>query len=196
MSSIESIIRSSQGNGVQQRSAGPARGTGVMFLAFFGSLWLILGLQGVPGVSWRMPAVIAAAGIGIFLAGLRLSFREAEAHSSLSESEQARRRRVFRTVNALQWSAIVALIVLLNVIGHVEWITPGIMFIVGVHFFPLAALFKNRVSAVTAVAFTLLAMVYPFVASGGPTSAIGPVCAGLMLWASALAMLVEVGRRR
>jgi hypothetical protein len=195
MSSIESVVRSSQRNGVRD-AARPGRGIGVMFLAFFGTLWLILGSLSVPGVTWPLLAVLAAVGAGIFLTGLRLTVREAAAGSSLSESEQARRRRVFRNVNLLQWGAIVAWIVLLNVIGHVEWITPGIMFIVGVHFLPLAALFKNRATAVTGVAFACLAMIYPFVADGGPTSAVGPVCAGLMLWSAALAMLVEVARRR
>jgi hypothetical protein len=139
---------------------------------------------------------MAAVGAGIFLTGLRLTVREAAAGSNLSESEQARRRRVFRNVNVLQWSASVALIVLLNVIGHVEWITPGIILIVGVHCFPLARLFKTRANAVTGAALTLLALVYPFLAVDGPLSAVGPVCAGLILWTAALAKIVEVARRR
>jgi hypothetical protein len=195
MSSVESVASSSQGNGLQ-RTAAPGRAIGVMFLSFFGTLWLVLGFRNVHGVTWPLLALLGAVGAGIFLTGLRLSFREAAAGSSLSETEQLQRLRVFHTVNVLQWCAIIAWIVLLNVIGHVEWITPGIILIVGVHCFPLARLFKTRANAVTGAALTLLALVYPFLAVDGPLSAVGPVCAGLILWTAALAKIVEVARRR
>jgi hypothetical protein len=167
-----------------------------MFLGFFGTLWLVQGCWALGGRSLPLLALVGAGGVGIFLAGLVLSFREAAAGSSLSAGEQARRRRVFRNVNLLQWAAVVAWIAVLNVMGHVEWITPGIMFIVGLHFFPLAKLFNTPANAVLGAAFTLLAVVYPFLASGGPTSVIGPVCAGLILWTDALARLAQGARRR
>jgi hypothetical protein len=193
MSNGESAVCSSRENSIQQTA--PGRGIGVMFLAFFGTLWLALGCLAQGSRSLPLLALVGAGGVGIFLAGMKLSYRDAAVGSSLSPGEQARRRRVFRNVNLLQWGAVVAWIAVLNVKGHVEWITPGIMFIVGVHFFPLAKLFNNPANAVLGAAFTLLALLYPFLASGGPTSAIGPVCAGLILWTDALAWLAIEARR-
>ena len=60
------------------------------------------------------------------------------------------------------------------------------MFIIGLHFLPLARLFRNPPHYVTGSALILLATTYPFVASGGPSSPAGALVAGLILWASAL----------
>ena len=172
-------------------SSPPRRsGIGVLFLGFFGTLWLRLGCRGLFGAGWvlLLPALL---GGGILFAGWRLSQHEALAQNRGESSEERRRGRAFRNINIAQWGAIVVTIVLLNALGHVEWITPIIMFIVGIHFIPLALLFKNKTHWVTGPALALLAALYPFVTPEGPASPVGPLAAGIILLSAACHMLIQ-----
>jgi hypothetical protein len=68
------------------------------------------------------------------------------------------------------------------------------MLIVGVHFFPLAKLFRYDAHYITGSALVALASSYPFFAAGGPTSAVGPIGAAVILWVSAAGMLIRAPR--
>jgi hypothetical protein len=175
------------------RAVRRGRGVGIVFLCFFGTSWLAMGCYTLfgPGMAVVAPAVIA--GGLLFCAGWRLARRESFRRQNTDA--EARRSKVFRNVNIAQWGAIIALITVLNIVGHGEWILPGIMFIVGVHFFPLAVLFENKAHWVTGAALALLAAIYPLVASGGPASPLGPLGAGLILLIAACASLTEALRR-
>jgi hypothetical protein len=61
-----------------------------------------------------------------------------------------------------------------------------IIAVVGLHFLPLAAVMRYRPHYVSGLTMLLLATVFPFVAHGGPRSGMGPLGAGLILWASAI----------
>lgn len=165
-------------------------GIGALFLGFFGTLWLMLGCRGLFGAGWGLllPALL---GGGILFAGWRLTQHDTMAQHSGEAGEERRRARLFRNINIAQWGAIVVLIALLNAVGHVEWITPMIMFIVGIHFIPLAFLFKNQTHWVTGPALALLAALYPFVTAEGPTSPLGPMAAGIILLSGACHMLIK-----
>jgi hypothetical protein len=94
--------------------------------------------------------------------------------------------RVFNIVNAGQWVVIlVAGNVLVN-LGLSTWVIPCIIFIVGLHFLPLAFVFDNPPHYVTGGALIALSAVYPLLAPGGPASPIGCLGAGLILWASGI----------
>jgi hypothetical protein len=171
----------------------------MMFLGFFGTWWTIAGCLGFSGGS--MPVVAAALiGLSIFLGGLYLSYSSVQLRHEEQPSEawQPARARAFRNINIAQWVAIAALNVALNVIGHTEWLFPGIMMIVGLHFFPLARLFSaSKANNFTiGLALVTVAALYPFVTAGGPQSPLGPLGAGLMLWTSALVTLASVIRSR
>jgi hypothetical protein len=45
------------------------------------------------------------------------------------------------------------------------------MFIVGLHFFPLAKLFRHKAHYITGAALVALAVGYPFMTAGGPEPA-------------------------
>jgi hypothetical protein len=104
---------------------------------------------------------------------------------------QAERARVFRQVNLIQWLTVAAFIVVLNVIGHTEWITASIILVVGLHFLPLARLFRSPAGAVTGIVLTLIAVSYPFLFAAGPSSPIGPIATGLVLWVNATYGLIH-----
>jgi len=163
-------------------------GIGVMFLAFFSTWWMASGLNSLCGLTWAMLSVVVFAGLVLFLAGWRRARRE-------DSSLDAHGARVFRNVNLVQWGACIALVVVLNVVQHAEWITPGIMLIVALHFFPLAKLFRSKLHVVLGAALTALAVSYPFLTAAGPSSGVGPVAAGIILWAAAAGRLFVVARR-
>jgi hypothetical protein len=172
------------------------RGIGVMFLAFFGTWWMVAGLNGLLGLKLALLAVVV--GLALFAAGWRQSRRE-QSQPDVGDAAQtgidAQRGKVFRNVNIAQWSGIVCLLVVLNLTHRVEWIMPGIMTIVGLHFFPLAKLFHNNSHYLTGTALVALAATYPFITAQGPASATGPIGAALILWLSAATTLFPAARR-
>jgi hypothetical protein len=174
------------------------RGSGVMSLAFFGSWWLAAGLSVIHGPTWAVLSFVLIAGSGLFVTGWRQTRREAADNAAIERQDpagSAHRARVFRNINIAQWVSCAVLVVVLNIIKHVEWIMPGIMLIVALHFLPLAKLFQSRLHVATGAALAVLAASYPFFAAAGPTSGVGPVGAGLILWASAAAMLYGTAGR-
>ena len=82
--------------------------------------------------------------------------------------------------------AIGAWIRLLNLIGKPEWITDGIILIVGVHFFPLARIFRSQSRAQATIGATLIAiaMVSPCIAAR-PNHPAASITTGLILWLGA-----------
>ena len=175
------------------------RGLGIrmMFLGFFGTWWTIVGCQGLYGASTLVVAAAAIVGLSIFSVGLYLSSTSVQrSQEEQPEALQRARARTFRNINIVQWAAIAALIVTLNVLGHGEWLFPGIMNIVGLHFLPLARLFpaSQANNFITGLALVADALIYPFVAAGGPQSPWGPLVAGLILWTSALITFANVIR--
>jgi hypothetical protein len=116
------------------------RGPGIrmMFLGFFGTWWTIAGCQGLYGAGIPVMTAAAIVGLSIFFVGLYLSSTSVQRPQE-EQPEALQRARTFRNINIVQWAAIAALIITLNVLGHGEWLFPGIMSIVGLHFLPLAS---------------------------------------------------------
>jgi hypothetical protein len=184
-------------NVVHDTQAVQGRGIGVMFLAFFGSWWMAAGLNSIPGMKISVLTGVVLIGFSLFAAGwrqLRRAKHMTPTPSVVDASSEAWRTKVFRNVNIAQWSACIGLVVILNILQRGEWIVPGIMLIVGVHFFPLAKLFRHEAHYITGSALVALSLSYPFLAAGGPTSAVGPIGAALILWMSAADMLIRAPR--
>jgi hypothetical protein len=71
-------------------------------------------------------------------------------------------------------------------IGLSRWVLPAAMFIIGIHFLPLAYVFANRYHFITGSGLIVFSMSYPFAASGGASDPVGCLGAGMILWSSAL----------
>ena len=163
------------------------RSIGAMFFAGFGTAWLCWGdmiLRG--GGNWTLGLVLAA-GLGLAIAAVRQFAANRSALAGRVSTPQARRAaRIFHWVNGGQWVLIVVLANVLNNTGLDAWMVPMIIAVVGLHFLPLAAVMRYRPHYVSGLALLLLAVVFPFIANGGPRSGVGPVGVGLILWASAV----------
>jgi hypothetical protein len=62
---------------------------------------------------------------------------------------------------------------------------PAIILIVGIHFFPLANLFKAHMHYVVGAIAVAWAIIYPLLFSAGKGDSIGAIGMGVILWVSA-----------
>lgn len=163
-----------------------SRAIGAMFYGAFGGAWAAIW-------AWRSFAARTAAVAFVALFTCRLVaflYRQYRRFSSGQPPEPetpAKRRqdRWFHAINAGQWIVILVVGNVLANIGLAAWVIPAAMFIVGLHFLPLARLFGNPKHLATGGALMLLAATYPFFDPAGPASATGALGAALILWASA-----------
>ena len=166
------------------------RAIGAMFFSVFGGLWLGLWANDqYPGV---VGLLIVALGTAVLLATSHRVYKDnSPALKAIAQTPESRRKsRLFNLINALQWGVILLVALVLTHTGNTRWVLPAIVFIVGVHFLPLARLFEYRPHYLTGAALIVLASVYPLIARDGPENAIGALGAGLILWASAVRALL------
>jgi len=169
-------------------SASSSRASGAMFFSVFGTAWLIWWCLETYGASFRVLAAILAGGGFLFFLSLWMRLRPVLEEDSRSAQHIVTRRSLV-AINAIQWVAIIITVNTLANSNYRVWLAAAIIVIVGLHFLPLAVIFHYRVHYITGLALILLAIVYPFVAVGGPASAVGPLGAGIILWLSSIAAL-------
>jgi hypothetical protein len=166
------------------------RAFGAMVFTVFGSLWLEAWVWYAQRNRWWLYVLVGAVGVGLLAAALRMYRRNRPADCAKPESEAERRnRRLFHLINIGQWAVILIGVNVLNDTGLGAWDIAFIILVIGAHFLPLARLFKRPTHYVTGMALVLFALGYPFTPAG-PQSAVGPLGAGLILWASALWALI------
>ena len=175
----------------EQSASKANRAIGSMFFSLFGGAWMALWCLNTYG--FRLPVLLPISGVSIFL--FLLSYRQFQQHrtayaAEADSPESKKAGRMFNIINGTQWVLVFLVATSLSKFGHKEWIIPSIIFIVGVHFFPLAVAFRVPKHHVTGAALTLLAVVYPLLAKSGAASPIGCLGAGIILWASSCAALI------
>ena len=130
-------------------------GSSIMYV--FAMLWFLLGLSGGRFFPLEMKVAVAIVGLALGAAIAVLAVRAhrisrgapAPTAEQLETGRKASRR--FGLINGIQWGAVVAVIVALNVVGRPDFIAPAIAVIVGLHFLPLAGLFEQPVYYVTGI---------------------------------------------
>jgi hypothetical protein len=164
-----------------------SRAFGAMIFAFFGSAWMVL--WSFRGLQNRVVAlaVIGAGTVVIFLYALYRYRQHQGALAAEAESPAKKRAaRLFNILNAAQWILILIVGNVLANVGVSDWVISAAIFIVGLHFLPLARIFSNPAHYVTGGALTLVAIACQLLPAGVPMNPIGCLGAGLVLWASAL----------
>jgi len=141
------------------------RGTasGVLFLSFFGALWAGLGFIGLEG--WGIPwLLIIAVLVSVALCVGGFSLRSAAGQlTDQVTAENAhywkRAGRWFTIVFATQGIAIGVTSAICGATGHYELILPLTALIVGVHFLPLAPLFRVKSYYITGTLLCVLSVI-------------------------------------
>ena len=160
---------------------------GAMFFSLFGGLWVAAWCVQTYGAQPLRLLPVAAITVLLFMLAWRQFSRHRAAHAAAEQSPQAKRvGRLFNIVNMGQWIAIFIVGNVLKNLGLQAWFIPAVILIVGLHFFPLAWLFKARRHVAIGMALCVWAIGYPFSVRLGPLDPIGCLGAGLILWGAAL----------
>jgi hypothetical protein len=137
------------------------RGTasGVMFMAFFGTVWADVGIGGLQGLGsiWLLILAIFI-GAALFFSGIAL-IRSSRNLNSTNARGSKNVDKWFNIVFATEFVLIIIAAIICNTVGHFDWFFPIMAIIVGVHFLPLAYLFQVRAYYVTGTLLCLLAIV-------------------------------------
>ena len=132
------------------------RATGALFFIGFGSLWLSTGLSALHWLNSFSAGGVAIVAAALVIPAVRLLRRAGKlSQANVGSGDKARAWRVFRVVNIIQWTAILAAVILLNIFHLPEFIVPAIATIVGFHLFPLARVFRYPVHYVTGTLLVL-----------------------------------------
>jgi|SRR5690625_830873 len=140
------------------------RGTasGVMFMAFFGTVWADVGIGGlqVSGAVWLLILAILTGAV-LFFCGIKMN----RSSRSISNTNNRNGKNVYKWFNlvfAIEFGLIIIAAIVTKKIGHFDWFFPIMAIIVGIHFFPLADIFQVSVYYVTGTLLCLLAVVILF----------------------------------
>lgn len=137
--------------------------SGVYFMAFFGTLWAYTGIMGLQGLRVPLLLVIAVAiGLALFIGGVSLTRASREKTNQVLNTDFRSRKRTrfwFNIIFAAEGLAIAITIAVCNATRNSDLIPVIIAIIVGVHFLPLAPLFKVRLYYITGALLCLLAII-------------------------------------
>ncbi len=186
---------------MQTREAYRGTGIGVIFMAFFGTLWAGIGVMGLQ--EWGFPYVELAAilvGLMLLIGGISLLHAAHEMPQQITGNLK-RIRFWFNIVFIAEGLLIGAAIAICNAANQTELIPGVIAIIVGIHFLPLASLFQIKLYYFTGVILCFLALMTLLVAPStimlgdheitAKLSLLGFGCA-LTLWTTGLTLWLRV----
>lgn len=168
------------------------RAIGILACTAFAACWASAAASAataaLAGIGYAVIALISGA---LLLAGINV-VRGARGQLSANDTPRAERRRIGRIFSAVFATEIVAinLAVYLSGDGHLApYLTSIIAIIVGLHFYPLAPLFRTPQFHVTATLITLAGIAGIASLAGGtaatPANAIVALISAITLWATA-----------
>jgi hypothetical protein len=162
------------------------RAFGAIVFSCFGALLLEIWGKKI-GASIAVFILVASIGFVLaFTAYLRYRHVAPALAQELNTPAERQADRVFNLVNIGQWLVILILGNVFANVGLVDWVVPMGIFVIGLHFLPLAYVFRNPSHYVLGAALISFAAIYPFSANRGPNDPIGFLGTGLILWLAAL----------
>jgi hypothetical protein len=174
------------------RGANAGRGIGAAVMALFGALWLYYALTFSNAPSWALYSMFAVAGVLVLASIQLIRSKQASAQGTAPRSRWV--SIGFFIVFAIEIAAINRVIVLFPHWGLQQYMLAAICGIVGIHFLPLAMLFRARAYYVTAAALIAWPAIVIGLASAQHRDVLIGFGAGGILWATVLAILVLVRR--
>jgi MFS family permease len=139
---------------------------GVMFMTFFGALWASIGIVGSHQLGAPWPLVLSAIVTIILLSGaISLFVKSRSMNHSVTPKEKEDTKRInrkFGFIFGLEGVAIFLASVICNTLDHFEIFFPVMAMIVGIHFFPLASLFRENFYYGTGIVMCMLGIISLF----------------------------------
>ncbi|ETP70362.1 hypothetical protein G159_02195 [Planococcus glaciei CHR43] len=178
---------------------------GVFFMAIFGALWAytgIMGLQKPAGTTRWLLAIAVLVGVGFCVAGFLL-MRSARRFPGGGQKPGKRHLLKFNLIFAAEGVSIATVNLICNATGNLNLLPILVAVIVGLHFLPLASLFRVKLYYATGLLLCLLALFTWFfipenLVFGGDEANAYMVIVGfgsaLILWVTAFHIL-GIGRK-
>ncbi|MET3689709.1 hypothetical protein ABIC37_005259 [Priestia megaterium] len=145
------------------RAAVRGTASGVIFMAFFGTLWAGIGIRGMQG--WEFPVLMILSlliGVILFIGAMILIKNSSELPNEVIKKDRdlwRKKNRWFGIIFSLEGIFIAVAAIICVSTNHLNLFVPVMALIVGAHFFPLASLFQVRVYYITGTLLCLLATI-------------------------------------
>ncbi|MGG0470813.1 hypothetical protein ABEY96_01245 [Priestia aryabhattai] len=145
------------------RAAVRGTASGVIFMAFFGTLWAGIGIRGMQG--WEFPVFITLSlliGVVLFISAFALIKSSSQLSNEVIKEDRDRWRkknRWFGIIFSLEGLLIAIAAFICVSTNHLNLFVPVMALIVGAHFFPLASLFQVPIYYITGTLLCLLATI-------------------------------------
>ncbi len=145
--------------------AGDIRGvaSGVLFMAFFGTLWASIGIGGLQGWGGRWPVIGAVLiWLGLLLGGISLLLASRRLSNQVTEADAQHGKRTsiwFGLIFVTEGLFIGVASGICRAINRFDLFFPIMAIIVGIHFLPLAALFHVKSYYLVGALLCLLALI-------------------------------------
>lgn len=165
----------STGGAIKGRSAG------AFILGGFGALWMWMAVVNSTAPHRFCGAAIAVIALSLIAASFVL---DARAKAFPAPPRDPAVGRMFLLINVAQWLAGGLAVAFLVRTGRVDWAPAAIAFIVGLHFLPLAYMFRSPVQYVTGAALIAASVIF------NREFLLAILSAGTTLWLTALVQLV------
>lgn len=135
----------------------------MLFMAFFGTLWAGIGIGGLQGLGqpW-LSTMVLLVGLGLLIGGIALLRASRHLPNQVTEADFQRGNRTgmwFGIVFATEGILIAVASAICNAINRFDLFFPIMAIIVGVHFWPLAALFEVKAYYLVGVLLCVLALI-------------------------------------
>jgi hypothetical protein len=162
------------------------RATGSFFFICFGMLWLTLGMYLRQIISAGFLTGISA-GLAVLLLAAFWLLRQARRYPKMPDDPA--RNRAFHRINAIQWTAVILVSFTFARLHIDAYVLSAITAIVGIHFFPLAKLFRYPVHNVTGAALVAWASASVLLVPAEHLQGVTALGTGILLWMSAATTL-------
>ncbi|KRE90461.1 hypothetical protein ASG89_09240 [Paenibacillus sp. Soil766] len=145
------------------KSAVIGAANGVMFMTFFGALWASIGIVGSHQLVAPWPLVLSIIMTVILLFGaISLFITSRSMNHTVTPKEREVSKRInqkFGFIFGLEGIAIFLASVICHTIDHFQVFFPIMAIIVGIHFFPLAQLFREKFYYSTGIVMSMLGII-------------------------------------
>ena len=173
--------------------------TGAALMLVFGGLWLFLGVLSGPLPSWVRTVLLLT---GLLLAGgggvtAKKVVTRSHAASLPTEVENVRGRQIrrrFGWISGLAGVAIFVVVLSLNLAHRPKAIPPVLAIIVGLHFFPLARLFRAPLYYATGALGCVIGVIGLLISQSSLRNSFVGIAFGLLLWLTTAMVLMQVSR--
>ncbi|OXS76062.1 hypothetical protein B1B04_03440 [Lysinibacillus sp. KCTC 33748] len=148
------------------RAAVRGTASGVIFMAFFGTLWAGIGIRGLHGWGFLWLLILSLLiGVVLLVGGIVLIMKSKRLSNEMMGEDSHRWKRKnlwFGIIFGLEGVLIATAAVICQSTNHLDLFVPIMALIVGAHFFPLAYLFQVNLYYISGSLLCLLSAITLF----------------------------------